>query len=191
MSPSPLDIQQTTTVFSHFLIFANLLILISNHTAYRYDAYNMSEQLDWIPAITIRTYTMPWRGQVRTNGHPKFQCQWSDTFLSTGANHATKTQTLKLGGRGANFAWLDSIFSSIYCSSMDFANGSNALRVHKIRPTTPLFSTYFEENIGKQSWGMWSIGEDRRRSEKIGEDRRRSEKIGYFMRILFRSEASS
>jgi len=86
MSPSPLDLQQTTTVFSHFLIFANLLILISNHTAYRYDAYNMSEQLDWIPAIMIRTYTMPWRGQVRTTGHPKFQCQWSDTFLSTGAD---------------------------------------------------------------------------------------------------------
>ena len=65
---------------------------------------------------------------------------------------------------------------------MDFANGSNALRVQKIRPTTLLFSTYFEENIGKQSWGIWSIGEDRRRSEKIG----------YFMRILFRSsEASS
>jgi hypothetical protein len=34
---------------------------------------------------------------------------------------------------------------------MDFANGSNALRVQKIRPTTLLFSTYFEENIGKQS----------------------------------------
>ena len=34
MQPSPLDLQQTTTVCSQFLIFTNLLILISIHIAY-------------------------------------------------------------------------------------------------------------------------------------------------------------